>query len=599
MSCPTGCNCYHDSTWMSNIVDCASSNHSSVPKHIPMDSTEIYLDGNYFNVLPSHAFIGRKNVRVLFLNGTGISEIQNNSFSGLKSLVSLHLENNLIENLNGFEFSPLESLRELYLQSNEITFIANNTFLNLRMLEVLKIDGNRLSTFSMWTLSQNPYLVEIALNGNPWSCDCDYVSQAAPWIQSNVHKLMDAAGVNCRLNGRSLSLVYMNSTKCSEITALSGISEAPETKLPPYLPLLAAVMAICLLIGSVFLAVCRKRNSLRIWAVAKCPLNQCYRTTLDDDREKLYDAYVAYSVKDEAWVSQVLAADLQQQFDNPYRLCLHYKDFPVTEYVADTIVEAVESSKRTVLILSKNFLQSEWTRFEFKSALHAALRGKRNRLVAITLGDLPTRDLDPDLRVCLRSATVLSANDKLFWAKLRCALPEPRPSYTSRTLMTMSRPGSGGSGSVGSAASVHNYTASSLGGASTLPLNISSDSSAHSNHLHHFHYPPPPSSHHHNSMTMNHHHHQPHPPPHQFYNSSTLGTNGFLPNGNTPTSHLNGNAIGNGHCNNNIASNNSDSNNGNGNVPVPLYVPPYPPPNRPPPPFPAPRRPPPPAPLWA
>lgn len=608
MTCPNNCTCYHDATWLSNIVDCADRGHSSVPKLIPMDSTEVYLDGNLFEELTSHGFIGKKNLRVLYLNSTGIQKIQNNSFSGLKLLSILHLEDNLITSLDGFEFEPLESVRELYLQSNQISFIANNTFSTLRMLEVLKLDGNRLSTFSMWTLSQNPYLVEIALNGNPWSCDCDYVSQAAPWIQSNVHKLMDASGVNCRLNGRSLSLVYMNGTKCSEITALSGASEAPETKLPPYLPLLAAVMAICLLIGSVFLAVCRKRNSLRIWAVAKCPLNQCYQTTLDDDREKLYDAYVAYSVKDEAWVSQVFAAELQQQFDHPYRLCLHYKDFPVTAYIADTIVEAVESSKRTVLVLSKNFLQSEWCRFEFKSALHAALRGKRNRLVAVTLGDLPTRDLDPDLRVCLRSATVLSANDKLFWAKLRCALPEPRASYTARTLMTMSRPGSGGSGSVGSAASVHNYTASSLGGASTLPLNISSsDSSAASNHLHHFHHhppapPPPPSQHHNHTMTMSHHHHHHGPQAHPFYN--TLSTNGFLQNGNA--SHTNGQVISNGtltnpHCNN-LANNNipaSDSGNvGNGNV-VPLYVPPFPPPNRPPPPFPAPRRPPPPAPLWA
>lgn len=128
------------------------------------------------------------------------------------------------------------------------------------------------------------------------SCsDCDFLSQAAPWIQSNVAKLMDAQKVNCRLNGQQFSLVYMNGTKCSEITALSGAVEAPETYLPPYFPLvLLTISAIVLLIGSVFVAVCRKRNSLRIWAVGKCPLNHCYQTTLDDDHEKLYDAYVAY-----------------------------------------------------------------------------------------------------------------------------------------------------------------------------------------------------------------------------------------------------------------------------------------------------------------
>ncbi|CAG7831021.1 unnamed protein product [Allacma fusca] len=435
MTCPQNCTCYHDDTWSANIVDCASKDHLTIPQRIPMDSTEIYLDGNVFPELTSHVFIGRKNLKVLYLNNSGIRVVQNNSFSGLKRLEILHLENNYLDALEGYEFEPLESLRELYLQSNALSYIENGTFAGLKNLEVLKLDGNSLTRFSIWSLSGNPYLVEIALGGNPWSCDCGYVAQAAAWIQANKAKLMDASGVNCVLNGRPFSLVYVssNGTKCAEITALSGAVEAPENSiLSSYLPLVAGVMAVCLLLGSVLVALCRKRNSLRIWAVSKCPL-QCYQTTLEDDREKLYDAYVAYSVKDEAWVGQVLAAELGAQnitssgsTENGYRLCLHYKDFPVSAYIADTIVEAVESSRRTIIVLSKNFLQSEWCRFEFKSALHAALRGKKNRLIAVMLGDLPTRDLDPDLRVCLRSATVLNSNDKLFWAKLRCALPEPR-----------------------------------------------------------------------------------------------------------------------------------------------------------------------------
>lgn len=561
MTCPQNCTCYHDDTWSANIVDCANREHVSIPARIPMDSTEVYLDGNRFTELTSHVFIGRKNLRVLYLNHSAIERIQNNSFSGLKRLSVLHLENNFITELQGYEFEPLESLRELYLQSNFITYISNYTFTSLRMLEVLKLDGNQLSRYTMWTLSQNPYLVDIGLTDNPWSCECEYVSQAAPWVQSNVAKLMDAAGVNCRLNGQSLSLVYMNGTKCSEITALSGAVEAPETSLPPYLPLLAAVMALCLVMGSLFVAMCRKRNSLRIWAVSKCPLSPCYKTGLDEEREKLYDAYVAYSVNDEPWVSQVLAAELQQQCDQPYRLCLHYKDFPVTSYVSDTIVEAVESSKRTVIVLSKNFVQSEWCRFEFKSALHAALRGKKNKLVAVTLGDLPTRDLDPDLRVCLRSATVLSTNDKLFWAKLKCALPDPRKVSTYSSRHTLGRPSSG----------LNNYSCASSG-ASTLPLNFSANMTLPNNH--------------HNG-NVNHQH-----------QLSGSNTNTLV---NTANTMMNGHHHHHHHLDpHNLSHHNNGTNTLGGNSgSVPLYVPPFPPPNRPPPPFPAPRRPPPPTPLWA
>ncbi|ODM99856.1 Protein toll [Orchesella cincta] len=571
MTCPDGCNCYRDATWMSNIVDCSAREHTSVPKLIPMDSTEVYLDGNNFPELTSHGFIGKKNLKVLYLNNSNIESIQNNSFSGLKLLTTLHLENNLIKTIHEYIFEPLESTRELYLQNNQISYIAPNSFVNLKMLEVLKLDNNRLFKFEMWTLTRNPYLVEIAISNNPFSCECDYVSKASEFIQNNQLKLLDPQLINCRVNnGRQVSLKYMNATKCLEIKALSGVSEHSETNIPPYaaIALLLTVISICLLIGFVFF--CRKRNSLRIWGATKCPLNQCYQTAETDDR--LYDAYIAYSVSDESWVSRI-GEELQQQGDlnHPYRLCYHHKDFPVTQaYVSEKIMQAADSSRCVLLVLSKSFLQNEW-RFEFKSAL-AALR-KRNRLICVTLGDLPARDLEPDLRVFLNKATLLSANDKLFWSKLKCALPEPRPPFSSRTLV--SRPGSGGSDS--GANSVHNYTPSSLGGCSTLPLNIS-DSSCNSNYLHHLNLNQQQLHPHHHTMTMSHHP----PPTHQFF-SNTLGggnTNGFLlQNGNNTTSHhhhhLNG--ISNGNCNNpNNNSSHSDSNGNNGAVSVPLYVPRFP-----------------------
>ncbi len=120
---------------------------------------------------------------------------------------------------------------------------------------------------------------------------------------------------------------------------------------------------------------------------------------------------------------QVLAAGLEQ--GNPhYRLCLHYRDFPVSAYLADTIIEAVESSKRTILVLSQHFLANEWCRFEFKSALHQVLRDRQKRLVVVFLGDVPQRDLDPDLRLYLKTSTCVFWGEKAFWDKLRYAMPD-------------------------------------------------------------------------------------------------------------------------------------------------------------------------------
>ncbi|KAJ8921597.1 hypothetical protein NQ315_010503 [Exocentrus adspersus] len=378
MTCPTNCTCYHDQSWSANVVECSGVGYTEMPSRIPMDATEVYLDGNNFGELSSHSFIGRKNLKVLYANNSNIAAIYNHTFSGLRRLTILHLENNRIKELLGFELASLEYLRELYLQGNMIHFIDNRTFLELKQLEVLRLDGNRLHSFEVWQFAANPYLVEIGLAYNQWSCDCQYVSKFKTWLQVNHGKVGDANKVT------------------------------------------SSVVIVC---GAFYY-----RRELRVWIYSRCGLRMCYKTTAfeeQQDKDRLFDAYVSYSVKDEAFVSQVLAPGLESG-DPGYRLCLHYRDFNVSAYVADTIIEAVESSRRTIIVLSKNFLLNEWCRFEFKSALHEVLKDRRRRLIFVVTGELPQRDLDPDLRLYLKTNTVIEWGDRQFWQKLQFAMPDVR-----------------------------------------------------------------------------------------------------------------------------------------------------------------------------
>ena len=64
---------------------------------------------------------------------------------------------------------------------------------------------------------------------------------------------------------------------------------------------------------------------------------------------------------------QELAPRLENGY-KPFRLCLHYRDFPVGASIAETIVRSVESSRRTIILVSNNFLASEWCKFEFQTA---------------------------------------------------------------------------------------------------------------------------------------------------------------------------------------------------------------------------------------
>ncbi|CAH1173852.1 unnamed protein product [Phaedon cochleariae] len=434
MTCPANCTCYHDQLWSANVVECSAVGYSEMPNRIPMDATEVYLDGNNFGELSSHAFIGRKNLKVLFANNSNIAAIYNHTFTGLKRLAILHLETNHLRELLGFEFSVLEYLKELYLQDNVIQFIDNRTFVELKQLEVLRLDGNRLYSFEVWQFISNPYLVEIGLSNNQWSCDCEYVAKFKLWLRVNHEKVVDSNKITCMYNNVTKALgPFMNdldNSSCVDVNADRNRAIVESQVMNDYLPLL--LVTLCVFIASVVI-VCGAfyyRRELRVWIYSRCGLRMCYKTTAfeeQQDKDRLFDAYVSYSVKDEAFVSQILAPGLESG-DPGYRLCLHYRDFNVSAYVADTIIEAVESSRRTIIVLSRNFLHNEWCRFEFKSALHEVLKDRRRRLIFIVTGDLPQRDLDPDLRLYLKTNTVIEWGDRQFWQKLQFAMPDVRRS---------------------------------------------------------------------------------------------------------------------------------------------------------------------------
>lgn len=452
MTCPTNCTCYHDQSWSANVVDCAGAGYvDRLPDQIPMDATQLYLDGNDIRTIGSHAFIGRRRLKVLFMNASNIEIIHNRTFNGLKELELLHVEDNRIRELKGYEFEGLESLRELYLQQNKITSIHNATFMPMRALRVLRLDHNRITHFSVWHFSSD--LTDIRLSANPWSCECEFTDKFREWIQHAGETIGDLSSLRCvysnsngtdHENGEDLLeeddgkdgyyLISDKNSTCFGDNAMNNTMNGNYTStktiiqrqaIQDYLPILIATLCAFLIVIATTLTVFIFRQEMRVWFHSRFGIRLFYRKndTERDDRDKLFDAFVSYSSKDEAFVAEELAPILEHG-DPPYKLCLHYRDFPVGAFIADTIVQAVESSRRTIMVLSENFIKSEWCRFEFKSAHHQVLRDRRRRLILVLLGEVPQKDLDPDIRLYLKTNTYLQWGDKLFWEKLRFALPD-------------------------------------------------------------------------------------------------------------------------------------------------------------------------------
>jgi hypothetical protein len=167
-----------------------------------------------------------------------------------------------------------------------------------------------------------------------------------------------------------------------------------------------------------------------------------------------------------------------------YSLCIHERDWLPGNLISWNIVNSVQNSRRTILILSKEFIRSIWFQVEFHTAYYQMLEDKMDRLIVVVKGELPPKEeMDKDLVFLLTTKTYLTWGEKWFWEKLRYALPHKKAKGVQMPLLkgkTSSSPSSGGKQS--KADIMREYVDQTISDhfqlrAKTRPTNLSNDSS--------------------------------------------------------------------------------------------------------------------------
>lgn len=140
------------------------------------------------------------------------------------------------------------------------------------------------------------------------------------------------------------------------------------------------------------------------------------------DHNKIYDAFISFSHGDLDFIENELVPGLEGGSPS-FKLCLHYRDWTIGDYIPYQIARSVDESRRTVIVLSQNFLESIWAGTEFRTAYVSALKEGRSRIIVILYGNVSTDNLDPDLKEYLSMNTYIEWGDRWFWKKLKYALP--------------------------------------------------------------------------------------------------------------------------------------------------------------------------------
>ncbi|XP_067216689.1 protein toll-like [Linepithema humile] len=440
----------------------------------------INLSKNYLKSLPKHIFRDAINLRMLLLKSNNIKELSDYIFKNTSLLETLDLSDNRITSISRKLFNGLHELEELYMQQNHLRNISVESFSSLKSLKVAKFSNNHLtlqSTFFYPNIVSKSFfhycrsLEELYLSHNNISdIILDGLSSTIQILELHSNNISKIRPNVLEFFRNSTSLIYLtlhdNPWECNcdtvdflhfihaeyrEITNISEVSQVmchgtnksvSDMSFYDFCPLnTTAIIIINVLITLTGFIICifglyyKYQEHIKIWLFA----HEWWFVTKDQlDEEKLYDAFVSYSHDDHSFIINELVPKLENG-PTLYKLCLHYRDCSIHECALDVIARSVQNSRRTIIILSPNFLDSVWGMMEFRVAYCQALSEGRAKMILILYDDIGLlSDLDEELKVIITMSTCIQWGDPWFWDKLRYALPHqstrPKSSITEEVV---------------------------------------------------------------------------------------------------------------------------------------------------------------------
>ena len=411
------------------------------------------LSNNIISYIEKDAFKGLTSLRYLNLTSNRIGTIRN-TFIFLVQLKELYVSDNLIKTIEKDMFDGLERLEKLDLRSNRMKIIDIKHFQATTDLKYLDIRNNPLSFKSLpvhvFIASSKPFTVN--MSKHHWRCDCESLVKIKQFMYENITYTSYFSNLTCEYIGSStnqsmnykVSDVYMpnicqnNSGSVVKVvhTILQNhtyivndtIGKTKEIYKTEAVLVVIVILSVVLIGLLTFGVIFKYRKFLKIWCFIKFGW-KFHRNDDNEDANRPYDAFVSYNSNDVHIVVRELLPRLEQPKNGRqgYKLCIHHRDFPLGGVIAESIIDAVNKSKRVIMLLSNNFLRSEWCQYEFQKAHYQLLKERKNRIIMILLEEISHELLYKEMGLYLKTRTYVTYDDPWLWPKIEYAMPESRP----------------------------------------------------------------------------------------------------------------------------------------------------------------------------
>lgn len=349
-----------------------------------------------------------KNVIQVNCQGRNLTQFPNVLPAGRKELFLSH---NRLGVLRGDV--NLTDIVYIDLTFNNMRFIDRQAWELLLTVPVVLLSDNTLETLP-WSDQNMSITLNITLSNNTFQCTCDNIL-FKDWLMEHFDKIYDAFNISCA-NGPLQGLPMLEVDDVDFECFPEEGARVPGIPVSIFTTVLGSSLLFGIVIGSL---IYKYRLYLKLFCVQRWPWQRFV-----NDPEKT-DVFVCYSFADSKWVNRQLVPRLLSHFP-PFTVLLQHRDTKPGALLSESLIDSIESSEITMLVLSRDFFQSEWMSEDCRYIINQTLQDDAHNVYVILLDDAVFDDLDPEVLECLRSQHCFSIREDWFWERLFHMLPPPQ-----------------------------------------------------------------------------------------------------------------------------------------------------------------------------
>ncbi|XP_052064964.1 toll-like receptor 4 [Mytilus californianus] len=344
-------------TWTGPITNVKKLTHLDLSANFCSNVSKTFFSPDFINL---RCLLLQNNLLGLVIP----TDVNGEIFQNLHNVVYINLSKNKITNIPNMLFQRQYNLESLDLSENMIEDI-NFKLSHMKKLTFLNLRNNRLSSLGNYVMNALNSIAKMKTNltidlcGNNLVCNCDSLS-FLKWIIDTPTILHHREEYECKTSQNTISLLQnpreVYETIRKECMSYEGLIIGLTTGI---------LMFIFILCGGI---VYRYRWKLRyLYYMVKVKWNDPEpQSDNKDERLYMYDAFVSYANEDDKFVHHKLLNNLEKNCG--IQLCLHRRNFLPGNDIATNITSAIHNSRKTIVIMSSNYLASYWCMFEYNMA---------------------------------------------------------------------------------------------------------------------------------------------------------------------------------------------------------------------------------------